>query len=383
MRVIHCFDRFLNGTMNWAGRLIEAVPDCRVDIASPVYIRNEYFHRDFRYWMSPYQDHDGFEEGRIPLFARLFARFSMHPPHLMPRWIKTGVAWEGVYMAHAHFANVAWAYRVLRLPLIVSFYGYDYGLARRSSLWRRRYRKLFRRAAAVVCEGPYGAEEVVKMGCPREKVHIIELGIHPKEVPFRERQKEAGALRLVQMATFTEKKGHRYALEAFQRALADCPNLELTLVGEPLDKKIYNWVREEIRRAGLQHKVHLADYVPFSELYSFLDGFDAIIQPSCHAANGDCEGGAPVVLIDAQACGLPVLATRHCDIPSVVAHEKTGLLCPEKDSAALAEQIRVLYQLERSKFAAMSRQARIHAEASYDVANSGLKLRRLYQTLSE
>lgn len=38
------------------------------------------------------------------------------------------------------------------------------------------------------------------------------------------------------------------------------------------------------------------------------------------------EGGAPIALLDAQATGLPVLSTRHCDIPFEVEHERTGLL---------------------------------------------------------
>ncbi len=54
----------------------------------------------------------------------------------------------------------------------------------------------------------------------------------------------------------------------------------------------------------------------------------------------DCEGGAPVVLLDAQATGMPVISTTHCDIPDEVVHGETGLLSPEKDVGALAELIK-------------------------------------------
>ncbi|NIP81231.1 MAG: glycosyltransferase, partial [Gemmatimonadetes bacterium] len=54
------------------------------------------------------------------------------------------------------------------------------------------------------------------------------------------------------------------------------------------------------------------------------------------AANGDGEGGAPTTLLEAQAVGLPVVASRHADIPWVVAPE-AGLLAPEEDPEALAE----------------------------------------------
>ena len=37
----------------------------------------------------------------------------------------------------------------------------------------------------------------------------------------------------------------------------------------------------------------------------------------------DCEGGAPIVLLDAQATGLPIISTKHCDIPDEVSHKKS------------------------------------------------------------
>jgi glycosyltransferase involved in cell wall biosynthesis len=67
--------------------------------------------------------------------------------------------------------------------------------------------------------------------------------------------------------------------------------------------------------------------------------------PSVVAASGDAEGFG-MVFIEAQAMGLPVVSTLSGGIPEAVKNGETGLLVPERDSAALAEAILRLMQDE-------------------------------------
>ncbi|MBM3263351.1 MAG: glycosyltransferase [candidate division Zixibacteria bacterium] len=62
-----------------------------------------------------------------------------------------------------------------------------------------------------------------------------------------------------------------------------------------------------------------------------------LVQPSVTASNGDTEGGAPTVVLEAQACGVPVLSTYHADIPEVTIDGETSRLVPERDVDALAD----------------------------------------------
>jgi hypothetical protein len=70
------------------------------------------------------------------------------------------------------------------------------------------------------------------------------------------------------------------------------------------------------------------------------------VQPSVTAENGDQEG-IPVSLMEAQAGGLPVVATRHSGIPELVSDGHTGLLVDERDVLALAEAIQRLLDTPR------------------------------------
>ena len=139
----------------------------------------------------------------------------------------------------------------------------------------------------------------------------------------------------------------------------------------PLKERVHGGVRDERGIVG-------DDY---ASLYAFLGGFDVFIHPSCYAADRDCEGGAPVVLLDAQATGMPVIATTHCDIPEEVVHGETGLLSAEKDVARLAESIRFFYRLEEEDYQPWSLAARRHVETNYDAKKSGLQLKAVYQSL--
>ena len=73
-----------------------------------------------------------------------------------------------------------------------------------------------------------------------------------------------------------------------------------------------------------------------------MDKSDIFISPSVTAANGDSEGGAPTTILEAQACGLPVLSTYHADIPNIVIPEKSALLAPERDAETLSNNLMTL-----------------------------------------
>lgn len=112
-------------------------------------------------------------------------------------------------------------------------------------------------------------------------------------------------------------------------------------------------------------------------LHSFLAEFDAFVHPGCNASDRDCEGGAPIVLLPAKACGLPVLSTNHCDIPDEVLVGRTGNLSVEADPSALPVNIERIVRMEYSDRLAMSRRARAHVEAEFNLA---ITLPRLTET---
>ena len=386
MHIAHLFDRYLHTTMNWACHLIRALPDVQTTIAAPLLVRNGFLDKEFTFLWSPFQWQRGGDEWSVSLFQQRMAQLFFQKIPLYQEYVYRRLRKNKPGLLHAHFANVAWQYlplaQGLNVPLVVSFYGYDYEqLPFRSPVYRQRYQILFQKAGAILVEGPHGKSILEKQGCPPEKIHVLSLGIQPDHIPVHRRTKKSGQLHLVQAATFTEKKGHIYTLQAFQLALNDCPNLHLTLVGEPRDPAILDAVNFFIRKYRLEEKVTLLDFVPLNQFHSWLKDFDVFIQPSCYAADRDCEGGAPVVLLDAQATGMPVIASTHCDIPAEVIHGKTGLLSAEKEVETLSRHICFFYEMGDEIYQAFCTAARRHVEDHFDIRKSGERLKAIYQSI--
>ena len=78
---------------------------------------------------------------------------------------------------------------------------------------------------------------------------------------------------------------------------------------------------------------------PHADLIQRLAAASVLIHPSATAADGDSEGGAPTILLEAQAIGTPIVSTRHADIPNVVPGGVGVRLCNEHDVEALADAL--------------------------------------------
>jgi len=161
--------------------------------------------------------------------------------------------------------------------------------------------------------------------------------------------------------------------------LDTCPGLTLTLVGGAKDPRYKEAVLKEIRVLGLEGIVKVYDQIDFSTLHHFLSSFHVFIHPSCYTSQRDCEGGAPIVILDAAATGMPVISTRHCDIPSEVKHEETGLLADERDVSMLASYIKRFYQMDQKEYVSFARNGRKKISELFDCKENAGKLFELYR----
>ncbi len=385
--VLHLFESYLPYAQNWAFRMMYNLRSTKNYVAALEYVNPQFKVPEFNFIENPdYADHQlirGAEEQETGLWAKLFSRsksnifFSKYLSHLASE-----ISCHKIDMIHAHFAHTAWYFLPLKKitgkPLIVSFYGFDYeSLPFTYPKWLDRYKTLFNQADLFICEGSHGASILEKYGCPSEKILIVHLGIDFIKAPYFERVKDPGKLNLIQLSNMAEKKGHIYTLQAFVKALLHCPEMTLTLVGAGNDE-----LKKQLVEFCLQHdilsKVKFIDQIDSAGMYEFLKEFDVMIQPSTYAANRDCEGGAPVVLLDAQATGMPVISTRHCDIPEEVLHGVTGLLSEERDTDDLALSIRAFYEMGREDYKRFAQNARVHVKNHFDVKHTSQIMDELY-----
>lgn len=282
---------------------------------------------------------------------------------------------------HAHFGPVANAFRFARelfqAPLVVSFHGYDFCTVPRKE-GRDVYQKMWPVADMVLSNSNYTREQLLALGCPSSKLQLLPVGLDPREFEFRERTLRAGeTVRFLTVARLVEIKGHEDALRAFARFRATHPNAHYDLVGDgPLRAKLTGLIRE----LGLGEAVTLHGSRSELEVKEFFAQAHVFLLTSVNV-NGD-EEGQGLVLQEAQACGLPVIATRHGAFPEGIAPANASWTVPERNVEALATKMCEIVAAQAA-WPTMGRTGREFVEQRYDIRGLNNELVRIYSDAIE
>jgi len=293
-----------------------------------------------------------------------------------------------VQLLHSHFGNVGWenigAARRVGMKHVVTFYGLDVNyLPKLDPCWYERYVALFEQVDRVLCEGPYMAQCIVDLGCPKSKVIVHHLGVSLDEIAFNPRVWTPGEpLRVLLAASFREKKGIPYALEALGRLQHDVP-LEITLIGDADEESRSQAEKRKIlaviHKHNLISKMRMPGYQPHAILLEESYKHHVFLSPSITACDGDTEGGAPVSIIEMMAIGMPVVSTKHCDIQEVVNNGVTGLLAEERDVNGLVRHIKWLVD-HPEQWSIMAEAGRKHVETEFNARIQGEHLKGIYES---
>jgi glycosyltransferase involved in cell wall biosynthesis len=291
-------------------------------------------------------------------------------------------ALRGARLLHAHFGEAGIAALPIQrrsgLPLITSFHGRD--VAKPAARWygQRLYRRLFQRGAAFVAISHQMRAQLIGLGAPAERVAVIRTGIDPDEIPFAARQAPAGgAVRLLTCGRLVEKKGTRYAIAAVARLRAAQPGLSLTVIGDgPLRADL----ERQAAAAGVADRVRFLGVQPAERVIAEMLACQIFVLPCVTAADGDQEG-VPVVLMEAQASGMPVVSSRHAGVPEVVREGASGYLAPERDVDELARAIATLLD-QPERWPALGAAGRQHMLDEFDVNQAAGQLEALYDSIA-
>jgi colanic acid/amylovoran biosynthesis glycosyltransferase len=167
-----------------------------------------------------------------------------------------------------------------------------------------------------------------------KEIVVHHLGVDLDRIPSW-RGHAAGAFAILFVGRMVEKKGLRFLLEAVVALKARGRDVHVHAVGDGPDHAA---LVAAAAAAGLGDAVTMHGAKPHDFVLSLMSECDCLALPSVTAADGDQEG-IPVTLMEAMACGLPVVSTVHSGIPELVANEATGLLVPERDVPALADAL--------------------------------------------
>jgi len=238
-------------------------------------------------------------------------------------------------LVHAHFASggltVMRMARHLRLPLLVTIHGGDITVRGGNS---EAYKRLSDQAGLVICVSEFIRERALEAGFDPGKLVVHHIGIDREH--FALSAPLEVSKRILFIGRLVEKKGCEYLLRAMQLVQQQHPDAELTILGD-------GPMRPELEALAAELKLHcdFKGFQPPAVVRDTLQKTRLVCVPSVTAANGDSEG-LPTVIAEAQAMGIPVVASIHSGIPEILSQGETGLLAPERDFQGLAEGISLL-----------------------------------------
>lgn len=166
---------------------------------------------------------------------------------------------------------------------------------------------------------------------PPRKVHTVHYGLDPARIlPAQDEHTFLRALGIPDNALVVgsvcrliEQKGLTYALDAFARLCGQYPDAHYVIIGDgPLRQEL----ESRIEALGLGGRAHLAGWR--SDAAGLMRAFDVFLMPSVWEGFG-------LVVLEAMAAQLPVIASSVSALPEIVVDGETGILTPPGDVPAL------------------------------------------------
>jgi glycosyltransferase involved in cell wall biosynthesis len=314
-----------------------------------------------------------------------------------------GLAWEASYkfwglapgfvrhlqqlhpvLIHAHFGPdgvmALPLARDLNIPLAVTFHGYDATMQdeyAKASFWShrvylRRREVLKQKAQLFIAVSGYIKKKLLEQGFPPEKVAVHHIGVDTDAF-----QPDPGVSRepvVLFVGRLLEKKGCEYLIRAMAKVQATMPDVELIVIGDgPMKLDLEKLAAESLRRykfLGSQ---------PRPVVQSWMNRALLLGAPSVTAASGESEG-MPIVILEAQAMGLPVVSSIHSGIPDVVVHKETGFLTSERDWKTLGDYILRLLE-DKTLWQQFSQKGQERVRTLFNLHSQTRALENLYDAL--
>ena len=227
-----------------------------------------------------------------------------------------------------------WLGRVLRKPVVITARGTDINLIPRHPLPRAMIRYAARKAHGIIAVSQALKDALIALGLPGERVRVLRNGVDlemfsPRERTLARSQLGVAGPTLLSVGHLIERKGHDLVISA----LTSLPDFQLMIAGEGPEDGALRRLAIEL---GVIDRVKFLGRVAHERLAEIYSAADALVLASSRE-------GWPNVLLEAMACGTPVVASNVWGNPEVVRGAASGVLIGERTSVGVAAAVRTLF----------------------------------------
>ena len=226
----------------------------------------------------------------------------------------------------------------------------------------------------IVISEVIGRHMIDHFGVHPENIRLVHRSVDLSKFHFRERQAGQSSFSVAIIGRITPLKGHAYFLKAMAKVIRQRPYIRVRVIGDaPDNKEAY---KESLllltKRLGIEDKVEFLGNR--NDIPQLLQETDALVLATI------TQEAFGRVLIEAQAIGVPVVATKVGGVLDIVEHEKTGLLVLPQDPDGIANAIMRIMN-EPKLVSDMIREARRRVEERYTLAQMAVGTLQVYEEL--
>jgi teichuronic acid biosynthesis glycosyltransferase TuaC len=224
--------------------------------------------------------------------------------------------------------------RLLRKPVVITARGTDVNLIPRFRLPRRMILLAARQAAGVIAVSEALKRELVAIGVPEARVTVLRNGVdlevfHPGDRAALRAELGLRGPTLLSVGWLIDRKGHHLVIGA----MPALPHHALLIVGDGPERAALERLSRDL---GVADRVRFLGQVPHGSLARLYGSVDALVLASSRE-------GWPNVLLEAMACGTPVVATNIWGNPEIVTRPEAGVLMKERTVAGVAAAVEQLF----------------------------------------
>ncbi|MDE0012064.1 MAG: glycosyltransferase [Candidatus Poribacteria bacterium] len=263
--------------------------------------------------------------------------------------------------------------KLCRVPLMVALRGSDIFISKQNPVFRTIARWTLKQATIVTSVTPTFFSDLENFGVPKEKRRLIPNGSHPCLFPappssqlnaLRQQMSiPEGDLIVFALGRIVLKKGFDILIQAFLFVKEKVPNVTLIIGGDGTDLERLKTLAKDL---GVSDRVRFPGTISRADVPTYFHLCDIFSLPAIFDPKGNVDG-CPNVILEAMACGKPVVASGISGIPVVVKDAAIGILVEEKNITQLAEALVTLLtdEAKREQFGRAGQQ-RILNELTWD-----------------
>jgi glycosyltransferase involved in cell wall biosynthesis len=282
---------------------------------------------------------------------------------------------RGVRHIHAHHANVSSDVALLASRLGGPGWSWSFTMHGSTEFFdvrEHRLRQKVELASFVVCVSHHGRSQLMGLVEPEhwDKLRVVRCGVDVSLFAPRDAAGAGEVLEVLTVGRIDPVKGQPLLVEAIADLRRRGVDARLTIVG---DGAGLARLRALAERLGVADSVDFAGAVGQDEIRRYYERASAFALPSF-------AEGLPVVLIEAMACGLPVVASRITGIPELVDDGTSGLLVTPARGDELTAALAAL-AADPARRAAMGRAGREKVVAEFDIERTASRLVEVFREL--